>query len=209
MYQGASLQAIGRDEDAVGRYRAAAEIFRAGDNRRQEFEVHMNLGATLYNLEKLDEAATSLARAAEIGKVMFAEQQAQLATVMTLLGMVAHDRRDYARAIELCTEGLRLAEIGGPDYPDLNLALTCLTRAHRVSGHPETALPIGERAVQVAERQPIPEHRYNALLELARTLAVLGRDRPRRIKLVRKALELDDLPERRAELQREFRKELR
>jgi tetratricopeptide (TPR) repeat protein len=209
MYEGSALLASGRYEEALARYQAAADVFRAGDNRRQEYEVMMMLGATRFNLDQLAEADTALDRALELGKVIHADQPVQLAFATTMRGMVAGDRGDAVAALAHCREAVALAELGGEDFPDLPFALPCLSRALRLGARAAEALPHAERAVRTADRLGNRGHRYQARLELANVLVALGRDRRRRAALVREALALEDDPERRAAIEKHFGADLR
>ena len=209
MYEGGALLSSGRFEEALARYQAAADIFRDGGNRRQEYEVMMKLGATRFNLDQLAEAERALARAVELGKVIHADQPRQLAFAMTMRGMVAGDRGDAPAALAHCREAVALAELGGDDSPDLPFALPCLSRALRLSARAAEALPHAERGVRTADRLGHRNHRHQTRLELAHVLVALGRDRPRRAALVREALALEDDPERRAAIAKHFRADLR
>jgi tetratricopeptide (TPR) repeat protein len=171
--------------------------------------VLMNTGAVSFNVGELDRADAALAEALELGKVMFASEPVQLAYPTMLLGMIAVDREQAERGRALCAEAVRTAAAADANHPDLSQSLSCLVRALRKLKRPVEALAEAERALRIADAQPIPDHRLNARIGLARVLGDLGRDRPRRRALVREALALDEIAERRARIEQEFRADLR
>jgi tetratricopeptide (TPR) repeat protein/tRNA A-37 threonylcarbamoyl transferase component Bud32 len=209
MYEGGDMLAMGRDDEALERLGAAVTIFRDSGNRRQQFEALMNMGATYYNLDELDQARAAVIEALDIGNVMFAGEPAQLVFANTMLGMIELDRGELDRSRALCEEAVASATDFAGEHPDLPQALLCVAMAARQQHRAIDALATAERALRVADQRGVPEYRHEVRIELVRTLRELGRDRARRRTLLREAIALDEIPERRAAIEKEFRDDLR
>jgi hypothetical protein len=140
---------------------------------------------------------------------MFAGEPAQLAYPTMLLGMIAVDREQYERGRALCADAVAAAEAVDANHVDLPQALNCVVRALRKLQRSAEALALAEKGLRIADRHGVPELRLSARIGLARVLRDLGRDRPRRGALIREAIALDQIDERRAEIEKEFREDLR
>jgi tetratricopeptide (TPR) repeat protein len=87
--------------------------------------------------------------------------------------------RYFQRALELDEASL------GPEHPDLGMDLSMLASAYVELGRAHEAVPLLERALVLMRGEPLG--RAETEFDLARALWVVGRERPRALRLARDA----------------------
>lgn len=111
---------------------------------------------------------------------------------MTLsnLGNVLEElgRYDEAQALQLRSLTIREAKLG-PEHPDLIWTLMGLSGVHQASGHPELAVPLLERALEIgAGAESDPMLIAGVKFELAQAIDATGGDLARARALTEQAL---------------------
>ena len=192
--------AQGRDDEVIVLTSAAAELFARTGNRRLEYEARLNRAIALYNTSHAD-AGAAIEQALALGAEVFAAEPHALVHPMSVAGLIASERGDFATAIARCQRAadLLVARFGRDD-PELITPLLCVASARRRSGDARGAQPVAIDAQRLADRAALAPLQIETRAERARVLRLLGDRRGARA-LLREALAVPGLdPTRRAEL---------
>ena len=163
-HQGAVAEARADYEQAL-----AMRIAALGPDHRDVGTSHNNLGGLLMDTGDDAGAEQHLEAALRIYERALGADHGDLAIPLSNLGELATRRRDFARALALCTRARALDEATAPDDPKVAYDLVCIGEAELGRGRPAAALAPLERALHLREGSE------GDVVELAQTRLALAR----------------------------------
>jgi tetratricopeptide (TPR) repeat protein len=205
LYKAGALIQLGRPNDALTQFAAAAAAFRKNGNHAQEYQALLSLGLEQFNRGLSTEAKVALEQALEVGERAFGPGAWQVAYPTTVLGLIAQDAGDHALARRRCGDAVSWIERAfGPDSDNLTMSLICLSSAQRGLARTAEARSFAERAVKISDLSPMVNDQIEARLELARVLRAARTERRRVQVLVQEALARVTDPEQKQTIEEEF-----
>lgn len=140
---------------------------------------HNNLGLTLADAGRGEEAEPHLRRARDLGGELVGRDDPRYARSCANLALLATRLGNYGEADELLQEALRIYRAAlGPEHPLVGLTLGGVTSLRLAEGRPAEALRLSEQMLALYRRSDneSPANRLSAFGFRARALAGLGRD---------------------------------
>ncbi|MDQ3266217.1 MAG: tetratricopeptide repeat protein, partial [Myxococcota bacterium] len=203
---GAVLSAQGRVEEALALYLRALAIRERVFKDSPQVAVQLNnIGAMLRRLGRFPEARDYLQRTVALCVRLEARCGAVRSGPYLHLGEIdLAEGRPQAALAQFQRSRTLTEQLHGPDHPDLAPALLGIGKAKLALGTPREAVPVLERAVELARRKPLPGRTEEAQFQLARALWTAGGDRPRARTLAEEAARSLDGQESQVRLQQEI-----
>lgn len=174
--------ALGRHDEAVTALRESLDILYElyPDGRHIGIAVsHNNLGLTLADAGRDEEAEPHLRRARDLGGELLGRDDPRYARSCANLALLATRLGNYGEADELLQEALGIYRAAlGPEHPLVGLTLGGVTSLRLAEGRPAEALRLSEQMLALYRRagNENPASRLSALGFRARALAGLERD---------------------------------
>ena len=174
--------------ESVQAYRRALAIYESarGPDHADVAETLHNLGNVLDTLDQTDEAIRAYQRALAI--LEKSEDQAELAGLLYDFGDVLVRKPDHRQAEVYLQRALTIGSKAGTKDPDLAFTLTALGELYTITGRPQDAGPLLERALLLRQVDSVPvEEKARTELALAKLLWRSAGQRPRALELARAA----------------------
>lgn len=169
--RGAAFQRSGEPKSALAAYLEAIEVLEELGERGKVGVLLNNVGVTLMNLERFDEALEYFERVEEFA--IEAGDPLYRATALGNQGDVHHLQGHDEDALELHVEALSIREEAG-DERGQGHSHHSLGAVHRGLGDPAASLEHLNAALAIQERLGLASDRVSTLASLAETYASLG-----------------------------------
>jgi tetratricopeptide (TPR) repeat protein len=132
---------------------AQAAVERYANNPGLTAALEERLGLIALDLHDLDGASAHLQRAYELRRATYGERDPSVAASLQHLALLAVERKDQAKAIELDRQALAILEVAdGVDHPDTLLLVNTLAVALHQANRLDEALALYRRGLTSLER---------------------------------------------------------
>ncbi|HTI64038.1 MAG TPA: tetratricopeptide repeat protein [Gemmatimonadaceae bacterium] len=162
---GGIYQKLGRLDRADSLTRLALERRRAlfGPSRPEVAEALVALGSVRIDQAKLDEAEGLIRQGLSVARQTLPSTDPGVVKATAALGRVLQERGDYAQAIPLLDDVVRLNEAGHVPPTEIGASLSALADAHYYAGHYPASDSLNTRALSIyraayGDRHPLVAH---------------------------------------------------